>query len=1116
MPMRDLVTLLLAILLVGAAQAADDARCTVSFAALRYDVCSGKSDPVSPAIAALANPLAFADSRLRLIKFTGPITAEQRRAVELLGAEIFGYAPHYAYIVRMDRSRDGAARAIPGVIWVGPFLPAFKLDPNLARDLAGARIAEQGGVDRLEIGLHPGVGEASLRSQLFSLPGIDHQFSENAGDHVRLVARFDRSTLPVALPQLAAMEDVAYIGYRWPNELFNSQAGWLHQGGNPPPSATRPIFARGIFGCGETLAALDTGLTVSHCSFNDGSHSPGVSVCNTGASCPVGTPNPAHRKVPMYYVWSGGSSPSDSQGHGTHVMGSLAGNNLGTGAVDCSTYSTPGGNTDLDGTAPGAKLIAQEAGSSLEYLNNLGGTLYHAANTAFQNGARIHSNSWGSSCRNGFGTCISGCTVDYRPTSRDGDRVVWDNPELAVFVAAGNSGGAPGNPGCGPGADVGAPGNAKNIFSIGSNQRGTSGDNMSGFSSRGPTQDRRTKPDLVAQGQSIVSAMNNTACGTRTSSGTSMATPTAAGLAALVREYLRRGFYPTGQDGTGIPMTNPSSALVKAMLINGAHAINGTGSGGPGPSDPPPNTSQGWGRIHLENVLYFQGDTRKLWLVDETTGLQTGQDHTYNLTVVSSTEPLIVTLVWHDYPATVNANPTLINQLRLEVTAPDNSVWTQKLPASGGLSNPNPFQDTTTANYDDRNNVHRLYFATPQLGTYMIRVRGVNVAMGGSPPKQPYAVVATGDISLSGNPDFFLSSVPNQTTICAGDSPNFTINALGILGWSDSVTLSASGIPAPATGSFSTNPVTPNNPPATSTFTIANTASVPTGNYTVTVAGASSGPNHPPANKSVNIQLAVVAGTATPGSLSSPPNASTVSSLRPTLSWSSFPTASAYRVQIATDPGFTSIVADQVVSTTSFQPASNLAANTTHWWRVAGINACGEGSFTAAWSFTTPNMICRSPNLAIPDNNTAGVSDTLNVASGGLISDLNVRLKVTHTYIGDLRFILTNGSTSVRLLNRPNNGGGTCSGDNFDVVFDDQATTAAQTSCTSNTPAYPNGAALTPEQALAPFNGQSLAGTWTLQAFDLASIDVGTVDEWCLIPTTSLPVNIFADGFESP
>lgn len=123
-------------------------------------------------------------------------------------------------------------------------------------------------------------------------------------------------------------------------------------------------------------------------------------------------------------------------------MGSLAGNNLGTGAVDCATYSTPGGNTDLDGTAPGAKIIAQEAGNSLQYLNNLGGTLYHAANTAFQNGARIHSNSWGSSCRNSFGACISGCTVDYRATSRDGDQVVWDHPELAVFVAAGNSGGA--------------------------------------------------------------------------------------------------------------------------------------------------------------------------------------------------------------------------------------------------------------------------------------------------------------------------------------------------------------------------------------------------------------------------------------------------------------------------------------------------------------------------------------------------------------------------------------------------------------------------------------------------------------------------------------------------
>ncbi|MDW8479455.1 MAG: hypothetical protein RML12_05990 [Xanthomonadales bacterium] len=104
----------------------------------------------------------------------------------------------------------------------------------------------------------------------------------------------------------------------------------------------------------------------------------------------------------------------------------------------------------------------------------------------------------------------------------------------------------------------------------------------------------------------------------------------------------------------------------------------------------------------------------------------------------------------------------------------------------------------------------------------------------------------------------------------------------------------------------------------------------------------------------------------------------------------------------------------------------------------------------------------------------------------------------------------------MQLLNRPNNGAGNCSGDNFRVIFDDQASTAAQSTCTGGNPAYPDGALLIPAQALAPFNGQSLAGNWTLRAFDLASIDVGTVDEWCLIPATTLPPAIFADGFESP
>ena len=66
------------------------------------------------------------------------------------------------------------------------------------------------------------------------------------------------------------------------------------------------------------------------------------------------------------------------------------------------------------------------------------------------------------------------------------------------------------------------------------------------FSSRGPTPDGRLKPDLVAPGSSLVSAADGEACGTVTMSGTSMATPIVTAAAALVRQYFREGFFPSG------------------------------------------------------------------------------------------------------------------------------------------------------------------------------------------------------------------------------------------------------------------------------------------------------------------------------------------------------------------------------------------------------------------------------------------------------------------------------------------------------------------------------------------------------------------------------------------
>jgi subtilisin-like proprotein convertase family protein len=114
-----------------------------------------------------------------------------------------------------------------------------------------------------------------------------------------------------------------------------------------------------------------------------------------------------------------------------------------------------------------------------------------------------------------------------------------------------------------------------------------------------------------------------------------------------------------------------------------------------------------------------------------------------------------------------------------------------------------------------------------------------------------------------------------------------------------------------------------------------------------------------------------------------------------------------------------------------------------------------------------------APNLAVPDNNTTGVTSTLNFAQTGTVSALKVRVNVTHPYKGDLEVALIGpDNTTVLLHNRT----GT-STDNVITVFPDLTA---------------------PAQSLGAFTGKSINGAWRLRVRDLAATDVGTFVNWTL------------------
>ncbi|TDR33819.1 proprotein convertase P-domain-containing protein, partial [Tahibacter aquaticus] len=136
---------------------------------------------------------------------------------------------------------------------------------------------------------------------------------------------------------------------------------------------------------------------------------------------------------------------------------------------------------------------------------------------------------------------------------------------------------------------------------------------------------------------------------------------------------------------------------------------------------------------------------------------------------------------------------------------------------------------------------------------------------------------------------------------------------------------------------------------------------------------------------------------------------------------------------------------------------------------------------------------------------TTGVTDSQVVSTTGTLTGLRLSFDITHTYMGDLTLILTKGTTSVTLLQRPGNASNTgssgCSGDNGNVIVDGAASLTLESNCGSGTPAYTSGASYRPNNLFTPFVGQSLNGTWSLRAVDAAGQDTGTLKGWCLLPT---------------
>jgi subtilisin family serine protease len=217
----------------------------------------------------------------------------------------------------------------------------------------------------------------------------------------------------------------------------------------------------------------------------------GISICiiDTGID-PNHCDFPSGKIIAWADYIGSGSSPYDDHGHGTHCSSIAAGAD--------SPY----------GVAPGASLMGAKVCNSSGSCPD--SAIISGVDFGVAQGADVESLSLGGPGGDGTSAIAQECN--------------WAVSQgVCVVVAAGNDG-----PSC---CTVSTPGDATGVITVAASDKS---DALASFSSRGPTTDDRTKPDITAPGVSIYAAARGTSCSDTGMSGTSMATPHIAGVAALM------------------------------------------------------------------------------------------------------------------------------------------------------------------------------------------------------------------------------------------------------------------------------------------------------------------------------------------------------------------------------------------------------------------------------------------------------------------------------------------------------------------------------------------------------------------------------------------------------
>ncbi|MFW3147151.1 MAG: S8 family serine peptidase [Thermoplasmatota archaeon] len=630
-----------------------------------------------------AFPLGGSSYEYYLVQFDGPVTREMRSSLTERGFSIIDYIPDFTFVVKLNGRSANPFEGIENLHGTAPFPVGMKISPVLYEMLVSGtpdpdfqHLVVETFVpsDDVEVGL------------LLNSPWVERVTS----------TRYFVGLPVISLEAIASMDDVKWIEPRGAFELKNDVSQGLLD-----VDYVRSTY--GLDGTGQTVAIADTGIDT------------GVDNHSVDGDVHLDFDNRL-----IIRDWSGTGS-SDGHGHGTHVAGSVAGD---------GTRS----DGSIQGMAPNATIVFQSIwnGAYLTTPNNLSLMFKQA----YDLGARVHTNSWGSDSSALWGV--------YTTDSYQVDWSMYHYPDQLILFAAGNDGNDANSPyGKIDPDSISPPSTAKSTVTVGASENlrpgfsttwasfvstinpisadrvANNANGLAAFSSRGPMNDGRLKPDVVAPGTYVLSTKSSIpgASGGWASynsyyhynGGTSMSTPITAGTATVVRQYFNE---TEGLD-------RPLNSLIKAALINGAIDMTPGqyGSGTPQQEiTKRPDNDQGWGRVNLEGSLYPEAGNMDY--VNHEEGLRTNENFT-RVFRVNSPEELRVTLAWSDYPGSLFAGKQLINDLNLVLTAPNGTVY-------NGNDYTAPFNDEV----DSLNPVEGVTVPSPEVGWWQLEVKGYNVPIG--------------------------------------------------------------------------------------------------------------------------------------------------------------------------------------------------------------------------------------------------------------------------------------------------------------------------------------------------------------------------------------------------